>query len=576
MRLKAIEHASAFVCWMENIVGYEFDASRTAEEHYDCKVLSHGYIAHRAVLITELGIDNGGSSISDACVFAAAYRRWGSEFQRHILGEYCVAIFDNRSKQLLATHDALGLRPLWYTSNANRCFVGSHLDDLVRVTGDYKLNENYLAQYLTWGQHFETHTVYDRVHLLPGGSSLLWREGQWSITRTWSLEDLPTIEYRHEGDYLDHFLDLLSEAVMSASSGRTWVDLSGGLDSSTITSIAALSGAMDLEAVSIVYPRSRTADEREWMKEVIAKYALPWHTLNGDAARPFSWSPDSFIAEPCRTIIVWRLFREYQALARNSGVEVILSGLGGDQAMLGDSPEPLFLADEFRALHWSRLHHELVGWRNKSPEKRSLLYLLIKNAVVPWFRYVRRRSLIFKPDADSVCPWLEFGFRRRTNVDAPSPTLKMPSVASQYYCERIGLVSLSAGQFWNQFVTSFQIRYPLLYRPLVEFMYAVPWNQKLRPGEDRSLQRRALTGILPDKIRLRTNKRFPDQAFFEGLKQNRELYSQLETTPHIVRRGYVNGARWKEALRLARVGRVRALQPFLAACTLEIWLRQFD
>ena len=107
-------------------------------------------------------------------------------------------------------------------------------------------------------------------------------------------------------------------------------------------------------------------------------------------------------------------------------------------------------------------------------------------------------------------------------------------------------------------------------------MYALPSEQRTRPGLDRVLQRRALEPYLPAKTFTRARKKGPDESFFEGLRKNREMYSLLTEKPHIVERGYVDSAGWRNAVSTARFGRVPSIPCFLSACSLEIWLRQID
>src|SRR5437870_13902588 len=84
-----------------------------APEHYEpYHVLWRGYIANRAELLAEAKRRGAVlATTSDGELFAQAYRSWGMELQSRVLGEYAVAIFDERSGSLLLTHDALGLLP---------------------------------------------------------------------------------------------------------------------------------------------------------------------------------------------------------------------------------------------------------------------------------------------------------------------------------------------------------------------------------------------------------------------------------------------------------------------------------
>lgn len=309
--------SKGFLAWIIGAHPPQFGASSLPESYDSCQVLCHGYIAQRKDLATDLVGAASASSASDAQVFAAAYRRWGTALQEHVLGEYCVAVFDERCECLFATNDALALRPLFYTISGERFAVASHLDALAEWTGDRGVDEEYVGDYLAWGQHFGCRTIFRGIRRLAGGHSLRWTAGDLAEFRTWSLEKVQPARYRTETEYDERFRELLSEGIRSASSGKTWAELSGGLDSSSVICSAVEAGVADLQAISFVYPQSRTADEREWMEAVISKHRMPWHVLDADAAQPFSALPDRFVPEPgpghCRLATVPRVRETYRA-----------------------------------------------------------------------------------------------------------------------------------------------------------------------------------------------------------------------------------------------------------------------
>src|SRR3712207_4628922 len=122
----------------------------------------------------------------------------------------------------------------------------------------------------------------------------------------------------------------------------------------------------------------------------------------------------------------------------------------------------------------------------------------------------------------------------------------------------------------------YELRRPLLHAPLVEFMFGVPWEQRLRPDCDRYLQRRALRRILPESVRLRGNKGAYSQVVFDGLRRSREWTDLLTESPRLAERGIVDLGRWREAVTQARFGRTYTDRHFLTAVSLEAWLQQLE
>jgi asparagine synthase (glutamine-hydrolysing) len=359
-------------------------------------------------------------------------------------------------------------------------------------------------------------------------------------------------------------------------SGRTWAELSGGLDSSSIVCAASRAGAQDLEAVSIVYSRSRTANEEYWMREVISHTGVGWRTIDGDETTPFSMLPDQMLDCPTTTAVNWRLFKKYQSLLRENAVHTLLSGYGGDQTLYGECNRPLDLADLLRSARIRAALSDIDRWSavgTTRPKTHTLFY----DGAVPLYRYLRGFRISSAPSQAVTAPWLREEFVRsmpllRRPARAAKP--RMHSVASQRFWESTDHVALVAPQMWNQVYDGFELRFPLLSRPLIEYMFQLPADLTAVPEGDRVLQRSALRGLLPEAVRVRTTKGGPDEAFFAGLRRNPEMVELLTDDPLVVQRGYVSSTAWREAVRAARYGRITWTRPFIATASLEMWLHQ--
>jgi hypothetical protein len=175
-----------------------------------------------------------------------------------------------------------------------------------------------------------------------------------------------------------------------------------------------------------------------------------------------------------------------------------------------------------------------------------------------------------------MSPWIDAEYARKMALQERVGRTSPGDYRCVEHCWFIDTLSKICGRIanLNQFPIAFEFRHPLLHRPLVEFMLALPSSQKFDPETNRSLQRRALKSILPEAVRLRQEKTTFDQPFYEGLRQGKEWSRLLTVAPRVVERGIVDGARWIEAVKQARLGRTYSLAQFQAVATLEIWLRQ--
>ena len=120
-----------------------------------------------------------------------------------------------------------------------------------------------------------------------------------------------------------------------------------------------------------------------------------------------------------------------------------------------------------------------------------------------------------------------------------------------------------------------ELRLPILQRPLVEFMQAIPTEQRRRIGETRSLQRRALKDVLPPEILRRKGKGNPSEAVFRGLTREYTRLHSLLSDAYVARYGYVNQQGLMRALERSRYGDKRTSDLF-RIISLEFWLRSLE
>src|SRR5256885_10355138 len=206
---------------------------------------------------------------------------------------------------------------------------------------------------------------------------------------------------------------------------------------------------------------------------------------------------------------------------------------------------------------------------------RPYRFHLFHHAVQPALRHRLGRRLEDPWNRVRLAPWLSPDFLRRQRLlrDQPNRGSRAVGVGAQQCQERLDEISQSVGQLWNQLTAAFEIRYPLLYRPLVEFMSAVPWDMKLRAEQDRVIQRRALRAYLPQETYSRRDKKGPDESIIRGLSSQRDLWSKLTQRPLIGELGFVDPKQWHESLQAASYGKPSSLGLLLSAISLEIWLR---
>jgi asparagine synthase (glutamine-hydrolysing) len=546
-----------------------------------CVAVSRGYIANADAIDAEARGRGCAPPRGDDERFALAYRWWGLGLQAKVLGEYAVAVFDQRERRLLVTRDAIGIVPVFVAETRGALVAGSHLADVLRVVGDAPLDEEYVADLFALARPVGARTPYRGIRRLGPGLSLEWYDGRAREHRTWSLADTPRLRLANDAEYEERMRELLADGVRAAlrADGPVWCELSGGLDSSTVASVAAAACGRTLPALSVVYERSRSADERRWMRPVLERYGLPWHPVDGDTPPPFTELPPAF-AEPNDTMTAWGVHGRCVDLIERNGVAVVLTGHGGDLVFGGDAQNAHHLAEPLARFDLAGLVRGVADWQRRDPLKRSALHYARANVGAPWLRMLRGRTVLDDGTPDyGVARWIDGRYARTMRLARRQQrryAQRADTPYRQYFVEALAMTGESAGMARDVGDESFAYRSPLLYRPLVEFFFAIPPEQRVQPDRGRVLQRRALAGILPDAVRNRGSKRGGQEAYFEGLRTSTTWLPMLREPSVLAQRGYVDAARWREAVERARFGRATTMHQFITTATLECWFRQRD
>ena len=123
------------------------------------------------------------------------------------------------------------------------------------------------------------------------------------------------------------------------------------------------------------------------------------------------------------------------------------------------------------------------------------------------------------------------------------------------------------------FEPHYEKRYPYLDRGLLEFMFAIPREQLVRPTQRRSLMRRALAGIVPDEILNRKTKAFVARAPHAAVSRNWAEF--VEVTQQMVSSsmGIVDSQRVSETLQKARRGEEVPMIPLMRTIWIDGWLK---
>ena len=570
----------------------------TRESRYESQPLLtlHGHVLawngrldNRAELLRQLRNDlpNGPDIVTDLDIVMAAYLKWGQDCFVRLLGDFCLSLWDEQSQLLYLVRDVVGTRTLYFYVDRDHVCWSTHLAPLLQVFRlTPELEEEYIAGQLTRAPEPGL-TPYKNVHAVkPAHFVNISPAGQVVERRYWSLYPSSEIRYRTDEQYVEHFLHEFRDAVRCRlrSEGPVFAELSGGLDSSSIVCMAdqilatELVQAPRLETISHVFDESSTADERKFIRLVEEQRGIPGHYVFEDDHRMLAPLPSDFlIVTPNPVLLALNSLKAIHGAMRENNARVLLSGQGGDELLGSNYSAYPEVADHLRTFKLLLLHRRLRLWSNAL--RKPYLQLLWKDALLPLLP--RRMQTVFKRGpAGTLPPWFSPSFIKRMNLRERNLGIK-DSFGFRLSSERdqsAGFISMvrgiSLGSRSEQ--SCIDITYPYLHRPLVEFLQAIPVEQLLRPGENRSLMRRAMRGILPDKIAERKTKGNPEEVIARALMREWARLRPMLENARVCARGYMDQRALLAALDRARHGCEPLSSPLLATICLELWLRAFD
>jgi asparagine synthetase B (glutamine-hydrolysing) len=243
-------------------------------------------------------------------------------------------------------------------------------------------------------------------------------------------------------------------------------------------------------------------------------------------------------------------------------VRAVISGNGGDQ-LFGHSLPPYYLAEWFAFGKWDRW---LDGVRDCASHGGHSLWKLLWFHTLGDLRYQPHRPRLTHANA---LVWLTPEFREICiRIEAERTPRRLGPLAQAGREHQLRLIMRTGTEHEHP-----HARFPLLYRPLVEFMLAVPWELKSQPDRHRVLQRAAMRGLLPEGIRTRLDKRGATESVLKGFAARRPAFMRLREGRAMAALGIVEPERFRRACDVLRHGVVgNELTYFVAALAFEAWL----
>lgn len=458
------------------------------------------------------------STLSDAEAMLVLYRRHGFERALQCInGDFAIALYDANDDVLWLGRDRVGHKPLYFARSADAFGFASQPRALLALPGlSREVNHRFVAVFA--GSHYRyidnrpEESPYAAVSQLPAATILRLKNGVTSLTRYWTLvqqddftEEEPTLAHRYR--------DLLVDAVRRrmTDTGQPAFTLSGGMDSSSVMSCAVQAAGHKLHAFSSVY-RDKTYDESEDIKSFLEHKVAQWHAVPIEDF-DLMGTVDRMVRvheEPVATA-TWLSHFLLCDVVREERFDTLFGGLGGDELNAGEYEYFIFhFADLVRRGRRQVLAHEIERWaqyhdhpiyRKDAAIAEAAMTRMADSSRPGYVRVDRHRLARYYEtvskdyyDLAQFEPVLDHPFdswlKNRTYQDIFRETAPCCLRAEDRNCTAFGL----------------EHRDPFFDHRLIEFMFRVPGEMKIRDGVTKRLLREAMQGILPEETRTRIKK----------------------------------------------------------------------
>jgi asparagine synthase (glutamine-hydrolysing) len=541
-----------------------------------------GRLDNRTELLGLAGKDLSADA-PDVSYVAGAYEKWGTACLAKLEGDWALSIWDPNTHSLILAKDPIGTHPLFYRLEQDQVIWSTVLDPLILLAGKpLSLCEEYIAGWFSFfpAPHL---TPYAGVYSVPPSCSVVVRSERSTVSKYWDFNSGKQIRYNSDAEYEEHFRLVFARAVQRRlrSDRPVLAELSGGMDSSSIVCMAdaiiARGGAEvpRLDTLSYYDDSEPNWNERAYFSAIeegrghvgchidVGKQELFKFHSNGQ----FGATPASEVGSPSQATL------QFASAIISQGNRVVLSGIGGDE-VTGGVPTPVpELEDLLASAQFQELAHRLKVW---AIDKRKPWFHLLGDGV----RGFAPRLVVPLPKHMRPAPWLtrQFVKRNRVALEGYENRLKLFGPPPSFQENMFTLDALRR-QLTSDPPHSdppYEKRYPYLDRDLLEFLYAIPREQLVRPGQRRSLMRRALAGIVPDKVLNRKRKAFVVRGVIAAVSREWATLAEISRHMTVASMGIIDANRFNDFLEKAHQGHETPIVTMMRALTIECWLNNFN
>ncbi|MGP4070717.1 asparagine synthase (glutamine-hydrolyzing) [Halobacillus sp. B29] len=437
-------------------------------------------------------------SHSDTEVVLVSFMEWGRECVERLNGIFAFSIWEKKRKRLFLARDRLGVKPLFVRHQPDGLMFASEMKAiLAHPDVEARVGAEGIQEILTLGpSRTPGHGIFETLQELRPGHRAFWEKGKLSIERYWNVKSAEHTDTWDEtvARVRELFIDASERQLVSDVTLGTF--LSGGVDSSAITAVAAekykneQKGALQTFSIDYkdqdkFFKKSAFQPDRDeaYIKKVSSQHQTRHYVMEA--------TPEDLISRLKQAVTL----RDLPGMADvdssllwfceqiKKHVTVALSGECADEIFGG---YPWF-------------------YRKEDQERKGF----------PWIRSLDERMNLVKTDVSQSVNMEAYMLKRYQDTIDETPVLagedekavkhrQMSYLNMKWFMqtllERKDRMSMGA---------SLEVRVPFSDHRLVEYAWNIPWSMKFHGDQEKGLLREALRGVLPDEVLFRKKNPYP-------------------------------------------------------------------
>lgn len=449
--------------------------------------MAEGRLRNRRALASTLGC---AADAEPARILLNAYRRWGTDYPRHLEGPVMTCVMDSAADRMVLSRDRMGEQPVFYAMAGEKLVFSDHPDTLLKnASAEPVVDAEGLRELFGLGPaRTPGRTVFRDIATVEPGCALILSGHDRRVDRYFEI-----VSHPHEDDEtrtVETVRGLLEQAVDDILPLNPAVMLSGGLDSTALTALLAR--------------------KRDGLLSFSVDYQDNDRDFQANAFRPEMDAPYVRLAVQAYHTQHRVVVLDAQSLAASLGRAVSLRGFPGmadiDTSLLLFSRD---IARYARTVVSGECGDEVFGGYPWFRGEAAL------GEVFPWSGSMALRESLIKPSLREELHLTEYV----RDIYAARVALAEPG----YPCtDRERRLKIMQKLCFEYFMTNLQERAtrmcggaglrvltPLCDERLAEYVYNVPWDMKFMGGQEKGLFRAAVGDLLPEKLLRRTKSPYP-------------------------------------------------------------------